>query len=273
KRIHVSGGTDHERNPNYFYATGEILNISSNQKTTGFPLMVNLMAEQGRGTKAVIKASIDRRQDEPLDTYFAQLSGLPIDAMSLGRSDFVPSRITGARGEFSIQARVPGNAFDADVRILLSSLSLEFEREPKTTVERLVRDVLTSLTSVNIKLRIWRAQGGLQVAFETDLDNQLSAQARRVVGEEVTRLRNELRSKLEKKITEKRGELEKLFGARREEVTGKLREHEAQLREKVGLADSKKAELEQKLAEEKKRQEDALKKKGGDVLKGILKKN
>lgn len=272
KKILVSGGTARERNLNYFYAKGEILNISSNQTITGFPLTIDLVAEQGRGTRAAIKASIDRRSEEPLDTYMAQLSGLPIAAMNLGRSDFVPSRITGARGEFTVQARVPGAGFDADARINLSSLTLRFEREPRTTVERLVRDVLASISAISIKLRLWRAQRGLQVAFETDLDNQLATQARRVVGEEITRLRTELRAKLEKRVAEKRAQVERLVNARKEEITERLRGYEAQVREKLGLVDNKKAELEQKIAEEKKKQEDALKKKGEDVLKGILKR-
>lgn len=272
KKILVSGGTARDRNPNYFYAKGEILNISSNQTLTGFPLTVDLTAEQGRGTKAALKASIDRRSQEPLDTYMAQLSGLPIAAMNLGRSDFMPSRITGARGEFTVQAKVPRTGFDADAQIHLSSLALKFEREPRTTIERLVRDVLASISAVRLKLRLWRTQGGLQVAFETDLDNHLAVQARRVIGEEVARLRNELRTKLEKRVTEQRTQIERLVNGKKEEITESLRGYETQVRERLGLVDGKKAELEQKIAEEKKKQEDALKKKGEDVLKGIFKR-
>lgn len=272
KKIFVSGGTARGQNPNYFYAKGEILNISSDQAVTGLPLTIDLAAEQGRGTKAAVKALIDRRHEEPLDTYMVQLSGLPIAAMSLGRSDFVPSRITGARGDFTVQARLPGTDFDADARIHLSSLTLQFEREPRTTVERLVRDVLSSISSFAVRLRLWRAHRGLQAAFETDLDNQLGAQVRRVVGEEITRLRNELQAKLEKRVAEKRAQAERLVNAKKAEITEHLRGHEVQLREKLGLAESKKAELEQKIAQEKKKQEDALKKKGEDVLKGILKR-
>lgn len=272
KKIHVSGGTDRDRNPNYFYAAGEILNISSNQRITGLPLTVDLSAEQGRGTTASINASIDRRQDDPLDTYAARITGLPIASMSLGRSNFVPSRITGAKGDFSVQATVPGSGFDADARIVLGNLKLEFERESRNTVERLVREVLVSLSAINIRLRLWKAGQGLQVALETDMDNQLAAQVRRVIGEEVARVRNELRSKLERKIADKRRDVERLFQEKKDGVTQRLRGYETRVKEVTGLADSKKAELDQKLAEEKKKQEDALKKKGQDVLKGIFKK-
>lgn len=271
RRILVSGGTAPERNPNYFYARGEILNISSNQTITGQPLTIDLAAEQGRGTKATVKASIDRRQ-EPLDTYMVQMSGVPIAAMSLGRSDFVPSRITGASGEFTVEATVPGAGFNANARILMSNLTLEFQREPRTTVERLVRDVLASISTLSARLRIWREQQGLQIAFETDLDDRLAAQARTVIGQEVTRLRNELKAKLEKKIAEKRALVERQVNATRGEITERLRNYESQAREKLGMVEEKKKELDQKVEDEKKKQEDALKKKGGDLLKGILRK-
>lgn len=269
KKILVSGGTDKERNPEYFYAKGEILNVASDQRITAVPMTIDLSAEQGRGTTATFAASFDRTQDLPVDNYRASLSGVPVSAMQLGRSDFVPSKITNARAGFAVQASVPGNQFDADAQIALRGVTVEFERDPRSTVERLVRDVLQSITEFGIKLRFWRKDRALNVAFETDLDNLLAERTRRVIGEEVARIRNDLKSKLDEKIRAKRAQVEGLLNQKRGEVTSRLQAYENQVKEKLAVVDGKKAELEN----EKKKQEDALKKKAGDALKGIFKKN
>lgn len=269
KKILVSGGTDRERNPEYFYAMGEILNVASDQRITGVPITVDLTAEQGRGTTAAFTASLDRTKDLPVDTYKATLNGVPISAMQLGRSDFVPSKITNARAGFLVQAIVPGNRFDADAQIALRGITVQFERDPRNTVERLVRDVLRSITEFGVKIRLWTEGGPLKVAFETDLDNLLAERTRRVIGEEVTRIRNDLKAKLDEKIRAKRTQVEVLLNGKRGEVLSRLQTYENQIKEKLAVVENKKAELEN----EKKKQEDALKKKAGDVLKGIFKKN
>ncbi len=272
KKILISGGTDKEQDPNYFYATGEIKNISSNQHITGVPLTADLSALQGRGTTATLKASIDRTKEMPVDTYQASLAGVPIKEMSLGRSDFVPAKLSNAKAAFTVHAEVPGNQFDANAKISLSALTMSFDRPGRTTVERLVRDVLESVRSFTIMLRFWKKNGALDVAFETDLDNQLADRTKKVIGDEVARLRNELRQKVERKIAEKRLEVERLFNQKKEELTRRLDSYGSMVSEKVALAETKKKELEEKIQEEKKKQEDSLKKKAGDALKGILKK-
>ncbi|MEX1140103.1 MAG: TIGR03545 family protein [Bacteroidota bacterium] len=269
KKINVSGGTDQQRNPNYFYAQGKILNITSDQKITGLPMTVDLAAQQGRGTDATFTASIDRTQEVSVDAYGATLSGVPIAAMELGRSDFLPSKITDANAAFSVQATVPGSQFDATAQIDFRGITVEFGRETRNTVERLVREVLASISAFTVKLHLWKTDDKLDVAFETDLDNILAARVKKVIGDEVTRIRNDLKAKLDEKVREKRAQVEELFNQKRAEVTTRLQTYEDQIKEKLALVDNKKAELEN----EKKKQEEALKKKAGDALKGVFKKN
>ena len=63
-----------------------------------------------------------------------------------------------------------------------------------------------------------------------------------------------------------------MFNQKKDEVTGRLRAYEGVVNDKLALADAKKKDLEDKVQGEKKKQEDALKKKAGDALKGIFKK-
>ncbi len=272
KKIAVSGGMEKDRDPKYFYAAGIVQNISSNQRATGLPLTIDLTAIQGRGTNAEFKASLDRTGDIPLDTYRASLSGVPLASLSLGRSDFVPSKISNAVARFAVAVDVPGNRFDANANMAFTNLNVSFDRTPKNTVERLVQEVLQSIQRFSVILRFWKTGEKLDVAFETDLDNLLAEKTRKVIGDEVRRLTNELRQKLDRKIAEKRREVEELFNQKKQEMTSRLRAYENLLNEKLAFAEAKKKELEERIQGEKKKQEDALKKKGADALKGLLKK-
>lgn len=268
KKILVSGGTDAAQDPNYFYARGEIKNVTSDQRATGVPITVALTATKGRGTSATLDASLDRTGDIPVDNYKATLSGVPLAEMDLGRSDFLPSSIAKATTSYAVEVTVPGKKFDASARVRFSNVVIAFDQPPRGVVERIVHDVLASVGQFVVLVRFWKKDGALDAALETDLDNLIAERTKRVVGEEINRLRNDLRAKLDQKVLTKKKELEALFNQKKDEVAGQLKTYEQLVNDKVALADGKKKELEDKIEAEKKKQAG----KAGDALKGIFKK-
>lgn len=272
RKILVSGGTDAAQDPNFFYAKGEILDVSNDQRITGKPIVVDLEAKQGRGTRAEISASFDRRSEPGLDTYGITVSGVPIASLETGRSDFLPSRITNAVGGASIDIRVPGNQFEGNIAAVLSGMKMNFTRDPKNVVERIVRDVLQSIDAVHMKIRMWKNAETFDVAFETDLDDLIASRTKKVIGEEVARLQNEIRNKVNAKIAAKRAEVEKLLSVKKEEVNRRLADYQNQLNEKTALVEAKKKELEKRIDDEKNRATEEAKKKAGDALKKLIPK-
>jgi len=271
KKILISGGTDRTQDPQYFYAKGEVHNIADNQRITGLPLTVDLSATKGGTTTLALGASIDRRKDVSLDNYKARLTGLPIAGMSLGRSDFLPSKITNTIADASITVTVPGNHFDSNTKVAFNNLSLTFDREPNGIVERIVRNVLSSIRGFNVDLRIWQNEEKFDVAFATDLDDKLASQIKRVIGDEIAKIQKDIRNKLNAVIAGKRAELEKLYNEKREMVMNKVKEYETIVNEKLAMVESKKKEIENRINQEKKKQTDDAAKKGKDALKGIFK--
>lgn len=150
-------------------------------------------------------------------------------------------------------------------------MNLVFLRDPQSIVERIVRDVLASIHGFNVDLRMWRNENKFDVSFTTDLDDQLVSSTKKVIGDEITKIQNDLRNKLNAKITEKRTELEKLYNEKREIVMSKLKEYENIFNEKLALVESKKKEIENRIEQEKKKQTDDVTKKAKDALKGIFK--
>jgi len=272
KKILISGGQDKEQKPDYFYAKGEISNITNNQRLTGFPLTVALSGTKGARISFTLDASFDRRPEVPVDNYRMAARGLRVAELSLGRADFLPSKITNAVATIAAQVSVPGNQFDSNVKVDFQDLSFVFERPPKNDLERIVRDVLISISAFNVQLRLWNAGGTFYVALSTDLDDQLAARTKRVLGDELARLQNDIRSRVDQRITEKRAEFDRLFTEKKAEAVAQLHRYEVLLNDQLAMVSSKKKDLETRVEQEKKKQTDAAKKKLEDALKGLFKK-
>lgn len=94
---------------------------------------------------------------------------------------------------------------------------------------------------------------------------------KQVIGNEVAKIQNDLRNKLNAKIAEKRQGVEKLFAEKKDLVTNRLKEYENQLNDKLALVEAKKKEIENRIDQEKKKQTDDITKKAKDALKGLFK--
>lgn len=271
KKILVSGGTDKAQDPQYFYAKGQVLNITNDQRITRLPLSVNLMATKGGGTTVMLDATFDRRNEPGVDDYKAKLTGLPVRDMTIGQSDFLPSKVTNAVAGASIDVHVPGSYFDSNTRITFANLKFVFTRDPSGMVERIVHDVLVSINNFNVAFRMWRDKEKFDVAFSTDLDDQLAARTKQVIGNEVAKLQADLRNKLNAKIAEKRQEVEKLLTEKKNMVTDRMKVYEKQVNDKLALVETKKKEVDGRIEQEKKKQTDSLQKKAKDAIKGLFK--
>jgi len=272
KKIVISGGEDKDQNPDYFYAKGEVRNATNNQRIIGLPLTVGLSGSRAHGAFFTFDASFDRRPDVPIDNYEVTVRRIGVNNLEFGQADFVPSNITHAVADIAARVSVPGNRFDSNLKLDFHDLALVFDRPPHNDVERTARDVLSSILAFNVQLRIWNTAGGLDLAVTTDLDDQLAARTKKVVGDELARLQNEIRAKVYQRIAEKRAEFEKFFNQKKEEVLARVKAYESLVNEKIAMVDTKKKELQARVEQEKKKQSDTVKKKLEDAVKGLFKK-
>jgi hypothetical protein len=195
-----------------------------------------------------------------------------VNNLEFGQADFVPSKITHAVADIAARVSVPGNRFDSNLKLNFHDLALVFDRSPHNDVERITRDVLSSILAFNVQLHIWNTVGGLDLAVTTDLDDQLAARTKKVVGDALARLQNEIRAKVYQRIAEKRAEFEKFFDQKKEEVFARVKAYESLVNEKIAMVDTKKKELQARVEQEKKKHSDTVKKKLEDAVKGLFKK-
>jgi uncharacterized protein (TIGR03545 family) len=276
KNIAISGGEDRKQDPDYLYGKGQVKNVTNNQKITGVPLTVSLVATKGDVHEIRFDAMFDRTKDASHDTYRASLSGMKSGDFAIGQSDFLPGKITNMTTDVAVAADVPEHGFDAKVGADFKNLSLVFDAAPRNDVERIVRSILEGVHGFHLDVRFWNTGGGLDVALATDLDDQIAARTKQVIGQEVARLEAEVRAKVDAKIAEKRKEFEKLYDDKKKEIDARIKDYQSQIDQKIAMVDAKKKELQDRVEGEKNRQVNEAKKKAeSEAKKRIddLKKN
>ena len=264
RKVLISGGKGEAAGGDFIRAKGEVHDITNDQTITGVPLTVNLEGVEGGGRAFTLSALIDRRKDIPYDEYRASLGGVPLAEFQLGKSDFLPAKVTNAKMSSSVIMIVPGNGFDARTRLDFQNVKLQFEAEARNTVERLVREVLQGISGFDVNLRLWNTGGNFDVALSTDLADQISAKLKNVLGAEFTKLQDDLRSKLNGIISGKRQEFEKLYAGKKADIEHQLDGYQTLVNDKLALVDGKKKELTDRLDKE-------TKGKAGDLLKKLIK--
>lgn len=272
KNITISGGTDPKQDTAAVFITGEVKDITDNQRLTGLPLSVALSGRKGRSFDGRFNAVFDRRNEVPVDDYTVSVSGIPISSFSLGRSTFLPATITRSAARFDVGVHIPGNQFDSNLKMVFGGTVVQFERAPKNDVERIARQVLEGIHGFTATVRLWNTGGPFNLAFSTDLDDQLASRARRVVGEELIRIQQEIRNTVDRRIAAYRADLDRHFQQKKAEALTRIASYERLLNERLALVEGKKKELEARVEEEKKKQTDAAKKKLEDAVKGLFKK-
>jgi len=252
KQISISGGTDQAQHAEFFYARGLVKNIASDQRVTGQPLTVDLKGSRGATVSANISALFDRRREEPLDQYRADIAGVPLASFNIGSPEFLPATISDAKLETALTVNIPGRDFDARTELAFRNMSIAYAASPSNVGERLAREVLDGVTGFDVSLRLWNSAEGFKSAFSTDLDDQFAARVKAVLGAELTKIQNDIRAKVTALINEKRREFEALYAAKRADVEKRLAEYQAVVNEKVALLEAKKKELNDRLESVKK---------------------
>lgn len=251
KKILVSGGTAKKTEQNFLYAEGNVNNVTDNQKLTGLPLTVKLEGNQSNIRRINLSAFIDRRKDIPFDEYDASLTGVPVGSFSIGRSDFLPANISDGRMSASVSIKVPGSSFDSRIDFNLAGIKMNYAADPKNEIEKIVRRVLDGIKGLNVSLSLWNTSGNMDVAISTDLDEQISARVMQVLGEELTKIQNNLRAKFDDFVTKKQKEFENFYAEKKSDIENRLNINLASLNGNLEIIQQKKKELTDKLEKEK----------------------
>ena len=264
QKVLLSGGTDSATSGDFIRAKGEAKNITNDQSVTGVPLTIALQGTEAGVRAMTLNALFDRTKDTPYDEYKASLSGVPLAEFRLGNSGFLPARVTNARMNSSVIVTVPGDKFDMNATLSFSGFAMQFDAAPKNKIESIVHDILQEIKGFTVTLRLWNTSGKVDLALATDLDDQIAAQVKGVLGKEFTKAQDDLKAKLNATIAAKRKEFDDLYAQKKGAIEQQIAGVKGMIDQQTSSLDAKKKELTDRLNKEK---QGVI----GKTLKGILK--
>jgi len=242
KKIVLSGGTDKSAS-DYIRAKGNAENITSNQQLTGSPMTIALEGTANEQRTLKLGAKIDRRKEISKDEFNVGLYGVPVSDFSLGSSNFLPTKITHADMDTRTNLVLNGNKIDVSIQFDLKSIDLKFQAEPKNIVERLFRQVLQNVKDFNIGLHLWNTNGPFNIAINTNLDEILAQKVSDVVGQEIGRIRSDLKNKFDAVVKKQVDDFNNNYLSKLDQINKQLSDYNALLTDQLNLAEKKKQEL------------------------------
>lgn len=252
KKALLSANSDKYIDSSLFDASGSILNLSDNQKITGEPVTINLSGSYRNLRSLKLTGVFDRREETPVDEFNLQFNGVPIVDFALGKSDFLPAKISSATMNTKVNVKVPGNKLDVRIDLVLNNLVITLDRQPKTTAEDIVYRVLKGIDQLNIGMRVWNTSDGMKTALSTNLDKKISEEIKKILGEELTKLQDKLKAEFDAKVMPQINKFKNEAEAKINEITGGMGSYQTLITDKLGIVDNKKSELEAQLEKAKK---------------------
>ena len=252
KKALLSASSEKYIDSTLFNASGSISNYSDNQKVTGLPFTIELAGTYRKLRSLKLQAVLDRTGDIATDTYTINLDGIPVDNFTLGKTEFLPSTIKHSVMNTKVKLSVPGETMKAEIKTTLKDLELLFNAKPKNMAEEIVHRVLSGIAELDINMSFGNVDGPFKLTLSTNLDQKISGEIQKILGQELTNLQNQLRAKFDAKVMPQINKLKSNYESKLSNVFDGVSNYETLFSNKRDIVEEKKKELEKRLDDARK---------------------
>ncbi len=249
KEILVTGGKPGQ---GIFVGKGRINNITDNQPLINKPLMFLLDGALTNNRKLILNGVIDRRTNNSIDNYSLTFSQVPVVNIKLGHNNFLPSEISRAFLSTTLNITIREKYIDLLFNSTFDKMEINFENQPKSIIQNIIYNTLKNINKINVSLRFWNDNNKYDIAFKTNLDEIIAAELKKSVGNEISKLQNQLKAKFDEYINAKVQELNRIYLEKVKPVETKINEYRTLIENQKAIIEEKRQELKNKLESEKK---------------------
>lgn len=244
--------------------SGKVTNISSDQKKTGEPIIIDLGGESGN-ISLTVRGELDYRDDKPREKVMVTYEGFPLSGTRISPSELLKYDLTSGTGRLSLNLELIDRRIDGQINYSASDIAFDFESAgaPDNRVESLIREVIRGTDTISATALIDNTGGPLRVRVRSNLDDLFLDALQSTVSRQVAEARNKIRNEVENRVTEKRRELERMVSEREARIRKEYDRLEAKVEEELRKVEAKKKELEEKKKELEKSLLDSVRKKIG----------
>ncbi len=267
----TTGGPGKEGTPMDF--KGEITTVTSDPVLAGIPTKAVIYGTQGL---KILQANvvIDHTGETPSEQADITYAGITAKEMSLPQSEYLPDFGRGS-GKVVTRFKMTGDTIDATVDLSVSGLGAPTAAAGNPATASLVTALWAGISTLNVQGRLTGTADNIKMAVSSDIDSALSGRLAKVFGGQVKDAQQKVR-----------GQIDALTNAKQQAVLGDLAskksalgsiftDKQKKLQDKSGelssLEGANKNALQNRADTETKKQEEELRKKAGEQLKGLFK--
>lgn len=268
KKISISSKAG--SSPNAGDIAGKILNISSNQRTTGRPTTADIKGDfPGMSIHGInLKATLDNMKEEPLVDYIFKVGSYPLIGKELVQGD-VEIAFNKATGAMNLEGTL-ANFKKVTLNLQNSFSQIDYKIEAKNNdIKGILKNVFTSIPVVSLRASGKGELPSVDIDVSTNLGSELQKGFEREINAKIEEAKKRVQKVIDEEIGKHKAEVEAHISKLRSQVEGELKKGQEQL-------NAQKQQAEQKTNQAKKDAENqakgSIQKEGQKTLDDLKKK-
>jgi len=256
------------------HLTGYINNISDDQKKTNKPMIIELSGIQENVGDIDLNASFDYRTEDSHEIVALNIDKVPIKNLKMTNFELLPTKLKQGMGNLSSDINIVNGELSSDVHFEINNVVFDYSSQPKMN-ERLViisRSITEAIHKITFDAEIKQDIDGFTFKVNSNLDDIIVKQLKKVLSDEIQRAKAELRKRINKKLNKYKKEIEGIISELKKGIQKKIDNMYSRVDAQKKEIETKRNELEAKINREKKKIEDKVKKEADKKQKELEEK-
>src|SRR5690554_5243464 len=260
KKIELSGRTNTQID-----LSGLITNISSNQKKTGYPILIDIGGSDKNNVSLSVKSELNYLGAEPKENVEVVYDGFSLNKAKISPSKLLPYDLKAGKGEISASINLINRKINSEMSYKAKGIVFDFESEgkPKNKIEGVLRDAISDVDMVYATAIIDGTSDKLNIKVRSNIDDLFVNALKNTVQKEVDAAKKKIEAKVTEEVAAKRKEVEKFASEKEAQLRAEYDKIEASVNEQLQKVEEKREELEKKKKELEDSVKGAIKKKIG----------
>ncbi|KQC07619.1 MAG: hypothetical protein APR54_05925 [Candidatus Cloacimonas sp. SDB] len=268
KEISVSAYPDEQ-----LRLSGNIFNISSDQKKTGKPLDLKLAGKDEKIGNLSINGLFDHRSDISQDIVNIYADEIPIRDLTLANFDLLPGKLKRGTAKLFSNLNLTDELIKITVGFEAENIQFDYTSQPEMD-ERLVRisrSISEAIDKITFDAGITQKEKNYTFSLSSNLDKLISSQLKKVVQDEITRAKAEIEKRVYAEMDKYKDQAESYINTNNTKLQNKIDEINVRINEQKNRIEQKKKEIENRIEVEKQKLENEAGEKLGNELDDLLK--
>lgn len=227
--------------PNSGDVAGEVLNISSNQKITGKPTVLNIKADfPAEGINGItINASLDNTKIKSQVVFKFKINSYPITAMEIVKTPDIQLGFEKANGQFDIHAELI-ELKNLNLKMTNSFNNISFKVGAKNEVaDQIIKNVFSEIPTINLSVTGEGVIPQIGLSLQSNLGSELQKGFEKQIQAKIDEARKRIQAMIDQEIGKQKTQIEAQMAQLKGQADKELKKAQEQLETQKKQAENK----------------------------------